>query len=208
MRKWEVQPGTPTASRNLFNKRQEHSFERRPVERSLGSKWSDILILTIAGCCLASELELGGHGLTLGEIALGHDGHDIDLSEIGDVGSEVELGHGYGGGHGHFIPVVKNIGIPVLKKYPLAIPSLQIQQVPQSYSVPVVVPKPVPYPVEKQVFTKVEKKVPTPIEKIIPVKVEKPVPFQVVKHIPVPVVKPIPIKIPIYKTIVHRHKGH
>lgn len=62
--------------------------------------------------------------------------------------------------------------------------------------------------VEKQVFTKVEKKVPTPIEKIIPVKIEKPVPFHVVKHVPVPVVKPIPIKIPIYKTVVHSHKGH
>lgn len=65
-----------------------------------------------------------------------------------------------------------------------------------------------PSQVEKQVFTKVEKKVPTPIEKIIPVKVEKRVPFTVVKHVPVHVVKPIPIKIPIYKTIVHRHKGH
>ena len=62
--------------------------------------------------------------------------------------------------------------------------------------------------VEKQVFKKVEKKVPTPIEKIIPVKIEKPVPFHVVKHVPVPVVKPIPIKIPIYKTVVHSHKGH
>lgn len=118
----------------------------------------------------------------------------------------------------------------------MAVPSLQVQQVPQSYPVPVIVQKPVPYQVripnlvvtnklstcvslhfthvnfvfqvEKQVFTKVEKKVPTPIEKIVPVKVEKPVPFTVVKHIPVPVAKPIPIKIPVYKTIVHSHKGH
>lgn len=118
------------------------------------------------------------------------------------------------------------------------IPKLEVESVPQNYPVPVIVPKPVPYQVmenvliiekifvealmfvfsffffchpvqvEKQVFKKVEKKVPTPIEKIIPVKIEKPVPFHVVKHVPVPVVKPIPIKIPIYKTVVHSHKGH
>jgi len=65
------------------------------------------------------------------------------------------------------------------------------------------------YPqVEKTIIKTVEKKVPTPVEKIIPVKVEKPVPFHVVKNVPVPVVKPIPIKIPVYKTIVHKVKGH
>lgn len=62
--------------------------------------------------------------------------------------------------------------------------------------------------VEKQVFKTVEKKIPTPVEKIVPIKIEKPVPFHVVKPVPVPVEKPIPIKIPIYKTIVHKHWSH
>ncbi|CAK9827653.1 hypothetical protein ANTRET_LOCUS5329 [Anthophora retusa] len=191
-------------------------------------------------------MELGGHGLTLGEISVGHEGGDIDLSDLGltkcfniilkdfavqynnnkkilggsghaiSLGSyggghlgEEHLGGGHlGGGGGHFIPIVKSIGIPVAKKVPFIVPSLQVEGIPQSYPVPVVIQRPVPYPVERQVFSKVEKKVPTPIEKIIPVKIEKPVPFHIVKHIPVPVTKPIPIKIPIYKTVVHSSKGH
>lgn len=32
---------------------------------------------------LAGELELSGHGLTLGEIAVGHEDGDIGLEEIG-----------------------------------------------------------------------------------------------------------------------------
>ncbi|XP_043510939.1 MAGE-like protein 2 [Frieseomelitta varia] len=165
-----------------------------------------IVILTIVASCWASELEFGGYGLTLGEIAVDHEEEGFGLGELGGSEHEISLAsHGKGG---HYIPVVKTIGIPVAKKVPLFIPSLQIEKVPQNYPVPVIVKKPVPYQVEKQVFTKVEKKVPTPIEKIIPVKIEKPVPFHVVKHIPVPVVKPIPIKIPIHKTIVHSHKGH
>ncbi|XP_053973075.1 uncharacterized protein LOC128873494 [Hylaeus volcanicus] len=161
-----------------------------------------LILMTVVGSCWTSEL--GGHGLTLGEIDTGHDGHDIGLGEIG--WDSHDLG-GYGGG-GHFIPVIKTIGVPVAKHVPFVVRTLQVEKVPQSYPVPVFVSKPVPYPVEKQVFTKVEKKVPTPVEKIIPVKIVKPVPFTIVKHVPFHVVKPIPIKIPIYKTIIHRHKGH
>ncbi|XP_060813640.1 uncharacterized protein LOC132905915 isoform X2 [Bombus pascuorum] len=164
-----------------------------------------IVILTIVSSCCAGELGFGDHGLSLGEIAVGHGEEEIGL-DLGGSEHEISLG-GHGGG-GHFIPSVKTIGIPVPKKVPLLIPHLQVQQIPQSYPVPVFVQKPVPYPVEKQVFSKVEKKVPTPVEKIIPVKIEKPVPFTIVKHIPVPVAKPIPIKIPIYKTVVHSSKSH
>ena len=39
-------------------------------------------------------------------------------------------------------------GIPVAKKVPLFIPSLQIEKVPQKYPVPVIVKKPVPYQVD------------------------------------------------------------
>ena len=39
-------------------------------------------------------------------------------------------------------------GIPVAKKVPLFIPSLQIEKVPQNYPVPVIVKKPVPYQVD------------------------------------------------------------
>ncbi|XP_026670131.1 uncharacterized protein LOC113464457 [Ceratina calcarata] len=162
-----------------------------------------IVILTTVASCWAGGLEFGGHGLTLGEVSLDHDGGSIGWDESG---SEQEIEHGgYGG---HFSHVIKHIGVPVVKHVPFPVHKLEIEKVPQNYQVPVFVKKEVPYEVEKQVFTKVEKKVPTPIEKIIPVQVEKKVPFTVVKHIPVPVVKHIPIKIPIYKTVIHRHKGH
>ncbi|XP_011149725.1 uncharacterized protein LOC105189365 [Harpegnathos saltator] len=176
-------------------------------------------------CC--SKWDFGNHdglgnGLTLGEISLDHhdlgafslgktDGHSLDLLEDHQIISNKASGwhtdtssfHG-----GHVIPVYKNIGIPTIKKVPVSIPHPVVQTVAQPYPVPVVISKPVPYEVEKQVITTVEKKVPTPVEKIIPVPIEKLVPFPVVKHVPVPVAKPIPIKIPVYKTIVHKVKGH
>lgn len=93
-----------------------------------------------AAPCLAGELELSGHGLgdhglTLGEIAVGHEGGDIGLEEIGllnvycrilsvfgprcNVKSRIisryllteehEIGE-YGGHGGHYVPIVKSIG--------------------------------------------------------------------------------------------------
>lgn len=90
--------------------------------------------------CLAGELELSGHGLgdhglTLGEIAVGHEGGDIGLEEIGLLNvytylvgfwstltvrcykivsrylltGEHEIGE-YGGHGGHYVPIVKSIG--------------------------------------------------------------------------------------------------
>ena len=42
-----------------------------------------ILILTVVASCSAGELGFGGHGLTLGEIDVGHDGDDIGFGDLG-----------------------------------------------------------------------------------------------------------------------------
>ncbi|RLU20590.1 hypothetical protein DMN91_007201 [Ooceraea biroi] len=168
-----------------------------------------IMLLGVVTCSYSSEWGFGGHGdgeLTLGEISIDHGLGGLELGGTGGHSLEF-LGNSLlnkvsgwhssygdiGGSHGHLIPVVKHI---------------VVETVPQPYPVAVVVPKPVPYAVEKPIIKTVEKKIPTPVEKIIPIKIEKPVPFHVVKHVPVPVEKPIPIKVPIYKTIVHKVKGH
>ncbi|XP_020282694.1 uncharacterized protein LOC109854222 [Pseudomyrmex gracilis] len=174
-----------------------------------------IVLLGLIACSHGSGWEsLGSHGeLTLGEISIDHD--DLGAFNLGTESHSSDflgdhLSNGWHSGlHGsHVIPVVKHVGIPTIKQVPISVPHPVVQTVPQPYPVPVVVTKPVPYQVEKQVIKTVEKKVPTPVEKIIPVKIEKPVPFKVVKHVPILVQKPIPIKIPIYKTIVHKVKGH
>lgn len=58
------------------------------IFRSRETVWFKVIILMAAVPCLAGELELSGHGLgdhglTLGEIAVGHEGGDIGLEEIG-----------------------------------------------------------------------------------------------------------------------------
>ncbi|XP_026827103.1 valine-rich protein [Ooceraea biroi] len=182
------------------------------------------MLLGVVTCSYSSEWGFGGHGdgeLTLGEISIDHGLGGLELGGTGGHSLEF-LGNSLlnkvsgwhssygdiGGSHGHLIPVVKHIGIPTIKKVPISVPHPVVETVPQPYPVAVVVPKPVPYAVEKPIIKTVEKKIPTPVEKIIPIKIEKPVPFHVVKHVPVPVEKPIPIKVPIYKTIVHKVKGH
>lgn len=44
-----------------------------------------IVILTIVAFCWAGELEFGGHGLTLGEIAVDHEEEGFGLGELGSV---------------------------------------------------------------------------------------------------------------------------
>ncbi|KAG7197240.1 hypothetical protein KM043_018365 [Ampulex compressa] len=173
----------------------------------------EIVSLAIVRHCSATGWDFGGHGggdFTFGEISMDH--HQAGGISLGQ--SSLHEGNGWAsdigiGGHGsHFVPVVKHIGYPVLKSFPIHVPHVQVSAVAQPYPFHVLVPKPVAIPVEKQEFTKIEKHVPTPVEKIIPVKIEKPVPFTVVKPVAVPVIKHIPIKIPLYKTVVHKVKGH
>ncbi|XP_067205124.1 uncharacterized protein [Linepithema humile] len=182
-----------------------------------------IVLFGIVACSYGSHWNYGNYGeLTLGEIAIDQhssgtfnlgESHSLDflgghspiLNEVSNWPSDINNFHG-----AHVIPVVKHIaiGIPTITKVPIGVPHPLVEAVPQPYPVTVVIPKPVPYEVEKQVVKTVEKKVLTPVEKIVPVKIEKLVPFRVVKHVPVPFEKPIPIKIPIYKTIIHKVKGH
>lgn len=211
-----------TYSNQDYNQGQHQEYNQDGSVHADSSTRSDFVVNTVgndehdSGVEMLSTQELPDHDDSVQVRSYHDDGVHSDGGHV-----SIDVGHSGGGAGGdgghvgkeeHQISEVhyhhKHAPHVDYKDAPIKVPKPILVAVAKPYPFPVKQVKTIVETKEEQITIPVEKPVPVKIVKTIPFKVDKPVPYKVVKYIKVYVPKPYPVKVPVYKTIVHKVKGH